>query len=499
MVSAFIAGIAALFAPCCITVLLPSYLGSIFRERSKVFLMTFIFFLGILVVFLPLGLGSAVFGQLLSRYHTFIFAVGGTVLLLLGLSLIFGIHFSLPFHVNPTLKKHNAFSVFTLGIFSGIATTCCAPVLAGVLALSALPGSIFWGGMYTLSYVLGMVFPLFFIALFLDKTQVTKKFMEARKPLAYSLGSRKIHLTWAEAVSGLVFSAMGIFTLVLAATNRLGVHSEYQVNMNIFLTKLLNAIKGFTALFPEWAWAAFFLLLVIIITIKSINLFKEKNTMGQSNKQNNITTWVLIGVIIILVLALNNAYGKKGAESSAQKVSSGADDMASHHSGGATNLASVTKLDELIGKPSPNFSLTDLKGNEYSLEKLKGKNVVLFFNEGTMCYPACWNQIVALARDSRLKGENMSVLSVVVDPPQAWENAIKKMPELGEATVVFDKGGVASNAFGMLKTPSSMHFGQLPGHTYVIIDKEGIIRHVYDDPRMAIHNDGLADELSRLQ
>ena len=82
MVSAFIAGIAALFAPCCITVLLPSYLGSIFRERSKVFLMTFIFFLGILVVFLPLGLGSAVFGQLLSRYHTFIFAVGGTVLLL---------------------------------------------------------------------------------------------------------------------------------------------------------------------------------------------------------------------------------------------------------------------------------------------------------------------------------------------------------------------------------------------------------------------------------
>ena len=111
MISAFIAGVAALFAPCCITVLLPSYLGSIFRERSKVFLMTFIFFLGILVVFLPLGLGSAAFGQILSRYHTLIFAVGGTLLLLLGLSLILGIHFSLPFHVNPTLKKHNTFSV----------------------------------------------------------------------------------------------------------------------------------------------------------------------------------------------------------------------------------------------------------------------------------------------------------------------------------------------------------------------------------------------------
>ena len=115
-----------------------------------------------------------------------------------------------------------------------------------------------------------------------------------------------------------------------------------------------------------------------------------------------------------------------------------------------------------------------------------------------MCYPACWNQIVALARDNRLKGEDVTVLSVVVDPQEAWENAIKKMPELGEATVVFDKGGVASNAFGMLKTPSSMHFGQLPGHSYVVINKEGIVKHVYDDPNMAIHNDQLVAELGKL-
>ena len=31
LVTAFIAGTAALFAPCCITVLLPAYLGSIFK------------------------------------------------------------------------------------------------------------------------------------------------------------------------------------------------------------------------------------------------------------------------------------------------------------------------------------------------------------------------------------------------------------------------------------------------------------------------------------
>ena len=88
LITAFVAGIAALFAPCCITVLLPSYLGSIFRERQKVLLMTFVFFLGLLAVFLPLGLGAAGLGQLLSKYHDPIFIVGGIFLLLLGASIL---------------------------------------------------------------------------------------------------------------------------------------------------------------------------------------------------------------------------------------------------------------------------------------------------------------------------------------------------------------------------------------------------------------------------
>ena len=50
----------------------------------------------------------------------------------------------------------------------------------------------------------------------------------------------------------------------------------------------------------------------------------------------------------------------------------------------------------------------------------------------------------------------------------------------------------------MLTLDSSMHYGSLPGHTYVIIDKEGIVRYVYDDPRMAINNDLLVAELGKL-
>ncbi|MBI2121630.1 MAG: hypothetical protein HYT98_00765 [Candidatus Sungbacteria bacterium] len=245
LITAFIAGIAALFAPCCITVLLPSYLGSIFREKQKVFWMTFVFFLGLLAVFLPLGMGAAGLGKLFSEYHDPIFIAGGIFLLFLGALILLGQHFSMPFSVSPKLKINSAGSVFTLGIFSGFATMCCAPVLAGVVALSVLPNSIFWGGVYALAYVLGMVAPLFLIAHLLDKNNFTKKLMESNKRLSYSIGARQINLAIADVISGITFFLMGIFILYLAITNQLAMGGgEFQIKINIYLNQLVQTITG---------------------------------------------------------------------------------------------------------------------------------------------------------------------------------------------------------------------------------------------------------------
>ena len=162
------------------------------------------------------------------------------------------------------------------------------------------------------------------------------------------------------------------------------------------------------------------------------------------------------------------------------------------------NVSSNPSLNDLVGKPAPAFSLADRDGTLYSLESLRDKNVILFFNEGLMCYPSCWNQIVSLSKDSRFNSEDTVVLSVVVDPPQDWQKAIDKMPELAQATVAFDQGGTVAEQYGMLITASSMHYGQLPGHTYVVIDKGGIVRYVFDDPNMGIRNDQLVAEIAEL-
>ena len=72
------------------------------------------------------------------------------------------------------------------------------------------------------------------------------------------------------------------------------------------------------------------------------------------------------------------------------------------------------------------------------------------------------------------------------------------MDGIDKANIVFDKGGQISKVFGMMSVASSMRQGTSPGHTYVIIDKQGVVRYVYDDPSMAVRNDQIASELAKV-
>ena len=157
-----------------------------------------------------------------------------------------------------------------------------------------------------------------------------------------------------------------------------------------------------------------------------------------------------------------------------------------------------SKLDNLLNKPAPSFSFNDRNGNNYSSDNLKGKNVVLFFSEGLACYPACWNQIASFATDQRFNASDTIALSVVLDTPEDWQKVTQKMDGTDKANIVFDNGGQISRVFGMMSVTSSMRQGTSPGHTYVIIDKKGIIRYVFDDPSMAIRNGQIASELAKL-
>lgn len=296
LITAFIAGITALFAPCCITVLLPTYFASIFKQKRTVFLMTFIYFLGLLAVFIPIGLGATALTMLFREYHNVIFIGGGLFLLLLGITLILGKQYSLPMIVHPELRKTDTFSIFALGVFSAIATTCCAPVLAGVLALSVLPGSYLLGAIYTLTYVLGMVTPLFILAAFLDKADFTQKFFAFRKPVTFKLLGIKITNTLSNLFSGLMFLAIAIIILYLAFTNQLAMQNTYQLTVNIYIAQLTKFIGNYTVIIPEPIWAVIFMILMGAIIWKAIRQFihstkrkeggDEREQLSKTNDHN---------------------------------------------------------------------------------------------------------------------------------------------------------------------------------------------------------------------
>jgi thiol-disulfide isomerase/thioredoxin len=65
-----VAGAIALFAPCCISVMLPAYFASSYQNRRRLVAMTFVFAAGIATVILPIALGASALLALINGGHT---------------------------------------------------------------------------------------------------------------------------------------------------------------------------------------------------------------------------------------------------------------------------------------------------------------------------------------------------------------------------------------------------------------------------------------------
>ncbi len=220
LIAAFVAGMVALFAPCCISFLLPAYLGSVFKEKEKVLLMTLIFGLGIFVVMMPAVLGVAVLSKALFVYHDDIYVIGGFVMLIAALVTFLGIKLPMPTLPGRQSGKHDPLSIFILGIFSGITSACCAPVLIGILTLTFLTPNFFGALSIGATYVLGMVFPLLIISIFLSGK--VDRFMILRKPMLQFnfLGKERVVIV-SNFLASAIFAATGIMILSLKATGKL--------------------------------------------------------------------------------------------------------------------------------------------------------------------------------------------------------------------------------------------------------------------------------------
>src|SRR6266853_949113 len=189
VLAAVVAGAIALFAPCCISAMLPAYFATSFQNRRRLVAMSFVFAGGIATVVLPIALGATAVRRLIFGGHTVVYVLGGGLMLGLGAYTLLGGRIHLPMPGRRAGARRGPAAVYSLGLFSGIASSCCAPVLVGLVALSGVASSFVLALGLGGAYVFGMAAPLFVISLLWDRYNWRSSALFRPRSVTWHVGS----------------------------------------------------------------------------------------------------------------------------------------------------------------------------------------------------------------------------------------------------------------------------------------------------------------------
>ena len=218
LLASFLGGVVALLAPCCVSVMLPAYLATGFRHRGGVVPATLVFGAGVATLILPIGLGATALSRLLFGGHLWVFSIGGGLMIVGGVAVLAGWSPNLPMPGARAARAGSYRSAYLLGVFSGAASACCAPVLAGVAVLSGAAASFPVALAVGVAYVAGMVTPLAVIALIWDARRERATRALTDKTIVLRWGQHRRTLALGTAISGALMIAMGLLAIVLAVT-----------------------------------------------------------------------------------------------------------------------------------------------------------------------------------------------------------------------------------------------------------------------------------------
>lgn len=212
LVSAFLGGILALLSPCA-ALLLPAFFASSVGSGPRLLLHGLFFYLGLLTLLVPLGLGAGFLGELFLTQRQTIIVISSLILIVLGVFQLFGHGFDLArmFPGQSGLQSRAAAATgigksFILGMTSSIAGFCAGPILGAVLTLAATSGNAFTSALILSAYGAGMVVPLLLIAALWTKLGTRgQRLLRGR---TFNILGRQWHTT--SVVTGLLIIVVGI-------------------------------------------------------------------------------------------------------------------------------------------------------------------------------------------------------------------------------------------------------------------------------------------------
>lgn len=252
IVAAFLGGAVALFAPCCISVMLPAYFATSFRRRRALVSMTLVFALGIATVILPIAFGVSSITRVILGRHTLVYMAGATLMVTLGVVTLAGRRLPLPRLGMQARPDRGPGAVFALGAFSGVASACCAPVLAGVVALSGAASSFVAALLVGVAYVFGMVLPLFVIALLWDRYDWGHSGWLRGRQVTMRVGARTGTIHSSALTSGLIMIVMGALVAMLAITGPAMATGGWQASLTADLQHYSSVVLDWLDAVPGW-------------------------------------------------------------------------------------------------------------------------------------------------------------------------------------------------------------------------------------------------------
>ena len=126
-----------------------------------------------------------------------------------------------------------------------------------------------------------------------------------------------------------------------------------------------------------------------------------------------------------------------------------------------------------IGQQAPDFDLPASTGGSMSLQSLRGKSVLLYFQEGVGCQP-CWKQMKDLeAAASAVRAAGIDrIVSITTQPvnlltQKAHDEGIST-PVLADTSLAVSRAYTA-NDYGMMGD-------SMDGHTFVLVGPDGTIQ-----------------------
>ena len=138
---------------------------------------------------------------------------------------------------------------------------------------------------------------------------------------------------------------------------------------------------------------------------------------------------------------------------------------------------------------APDFTLTNTSGASVSLSALRGKNVLLYFSEGAGC-EACLVQMTQIEKDPGFAAAGLTVLPIVMN---TRDQITTDMSTNGVRTPFLLDDGSVSTVYGTIG--KGMH-ADLPGHSFVLIDKAGNQRWYGEYPSMWLSTTDLLKEVT---